>query len=111
MAKRLIDKKHLEYIASLPCLIHKAGFYTHSNSVQAHHLLKPYDGKRGMSLKAGDNNAIPLCYKHHAMLHTKFGNEFKFFEFFGLPATFGQIWARNYWENKTETSQDTELPF
>jgi len=113
MSKRFQDKKHLEYIASLPCLLCKAGFYSHSRGTQAHHLLKPADKKRGMSLKAGDDQVIPLCHHHHAMLHTKFGNEFKFFEHFGLPATFGQKWAKKLYDKKNcqDRLEDNDLPF
>jgi len=113
MAKRFQDKKHLEYIASLPCLLCKAGFYSHSRGVQVHHLLKPSDKKRGMSLKSGDDQVIPLCHHHHTMLHVKFGDEFKFFKNFGLPETFGQEWANKLYKkiDDTKTSDDDNLPF
>ena len=64
MSKRLTNRQHLEYVASLPCLICRAGYYVGSNNIQAHHLLKPWNGKRGMSLRAGDDNVIPLCFRH-----------------------------------------------
>ena len=78
MSNRFQDRKHLEWIRTLPCLICKAGYYSHSKEVQAHHLMKPYDGFRGMGLKANDRNAVPLCMHHHSMLHMKFGDEFQF---------------------------------
>ena len=90
MTKKYENSKHLAWIRTLPCLIQKAGYYTHSNSIQAHHLLKPWDGVRGLSLKANDKNAIPLCVMHHSELHIKYGDEFKFFENYGLPKTYGQ---------------------
>lgn len=112
MAKRYENRKHLEYVASLPCLISKAGYYSHSSTVQVHHLLKPYVGKRGMSLRSGDENVIPLCFKHHSMLHTKFGSESAFFAHFGLPADFGQYWARIYFEKRNaQIDNDSDLPF
>ena len=64
--------------------ISRADFYSCNGPIQVHHLLKPSDGKRGWSLKAGDNQVIPLCMYHHAHLHTKFGNEFKFLKFYGF---------------------------
>jgi len=49
-------------------------------TVDAHHLMKPWSGGRGMGMRAGDENAVPLCRSHHSELHTKYGNESKFFE-------------------------------
>lgn len=111
--KTFKDKDHLKWVTTLPCLLCKAGFYSHSNVVQAHHLLKPYDGVRGMSLKANDRNAIPLCVFHHSQLHTKFGNEFKFFASYGLPETFGQEWAKKLWEQRSmeDSIENDDLPF
>lgn len=113
-SKRYKDESHLKWIRTLPCLLCKAGYYSHSKEVQAHHLLKPYDGVRGMSLKANDRNAIPLCLHHHAQLHTKFGDEYKFFTSYGLPENFGQVWAKRLWEQKIfkdDTQEDNDLPF
>ena len=113
MSNRFQDRKHLEWIRTLPCLICKAGYYSHSKEVQAHHLMKPYDGFRGMGLKANDRNAIPLCYMHHSQLHIKFGDEFQFFANYGLPNTFGQDWAKRLWEKKSwdDDVKDNRLPF
>ena len=87
MSKRLTNQKHLMWVRTLPCFISRSGFLSCNGSIQAHHLLKPSDGKRGWSLKAGDDQVIPLCVFHHAQLHTKFGNEFKFFEHYGFKKT------------------------
>ena len=112
MAKRYQDKKHLKWVASLPCILCKAGYYSHSKHVQAHHLLKPYKGKRGMSLRSGDENVIHLCLHYHSQLHTKFGDEFKFFKHYGLPENFGQVWAKRLFEQKTyEDELEDDLPF
>lgn len=46
--------------------------------IQAHHLLKPVYSLRGMSLRAGDKDAIPLCVECHRKLHER-GNETKYF--------------------------------
>jgi len=111
--KTFKDSKHLAWIRTLPCLLCKAGYYSHSKEVQAHHLLKPYDGVRGMSLKANDRNAIPLCVHHHSQLHTKFGDEYKFFASYGLPINFGKDWAKKLWEKKSiiDEQEDNNLPF
>ena len=112
MSKRIVDKKHLEYVASLPCFIARAGFYSCNGPIQVHHLLKPSDGKRGWSLKAGDNQVIPLCMYHHAQLHTKFGSEPAFFAHYGLKADFGQKYAKELWFRSIAIAEnDDDLPF
>lgn len=109
---RYENRKHLEWVASLPCLLTKAGIYTHGGQIQVHHLLKPYDGVRGMSLRSNDKNVIPLCYHHHSLLHTKFGSEAAFFRHYGLPEDFGQTWAQAYFEfSQKQEQDDTDLPF
>ena len=50
-----------------------------TQSIEAHHLLKPWQGGRGMGMKAGDQNAVPLCATHHRELHHH-GDEFYYFE-------------------------------
>tara|TARA_R100001510_G_C7639058_1_gene196827 strand:+ start:1276 stop:1614 length:339 start_codon:yes stop_codon:yes gene_type:complete len=112
MSKRIVDKKHLEYVGSLPCFISKSGFMSCVGPIQVHHLLKPSDNKRGWSLKAGDNQVIPLCMFHHAQLHTKFGNEFKFLKHYGFKQNAAQEYAKTLWENKQDYYEiDDDLPF
>tara|TARA_Y100000592_G_scaffold98824_1_gene172966 strand:- start:2581 stop:2958 length:378 start_codon:yes stop_codon:yes gene_type:complete len=108
--KRYENRKYLEYVAQKPCCLTKAGVYSHSHGVQVHHLLKPWSGVRGMGLRAGDQNSIPLCFHHHQMLHTKFGSEAKFFKSFGLHEDFGQQEAKRLWEEYND-EVDTDLPF
>jgi len=56
-----------------------------------------------------------LCQFHHQELHTKFGDEFKFFKHYGLPKTFGQTSAQTYFETKEDLKppplEDNDLPF
>jgi hypothetical protein len=66
MTNRYSSKKHLEFVASKPCCMCGS-----MNVVQAHHLLKPWDGVRGIALKANDKNVIPLCMDHHTQLHKR----------------------------------------
>jgi hypothetical protein len=47
MAKRYANLKHIGYIREQDCMICKTDYF-----VEAHHLLKPWRGARGMSLKA-----------------------------------------------------------
>ena len=109
--KRYKDKKHLQWITTQPCAITKAGIYTHTNIIQAHHLLKPASKHRGTGLKAHDHEVIPLCTYHHHLLHTKFGNEHKFFEHYGLPKDFGVKLAEELFNKKCVRVEDDYLPF
>ena len=104
--KRFVDREHLEWVSTLPCCICGT-----KNQIQVHHLLKPYSGKRGVSMRAGDDNVIPLCFKHHTELHTKFGNEEKFFIHYGYIGSFGKDTAKNLYESKTIYLDDDDLPF
>ena len=46
---------------------------------------------------------------HHQELHTKFGDEFKFFKHYGMKETAGQEYAKELYENKD--LEDDDLPF
>lgn len=67
------SKKHLDYVRRLDCMICKTNY-----SVQAHHLLKPWKGQRGMGMKSSDYNVVPLCHTCHRELHDM-GDEHKYF--------------------------------
>ena len=64
--------------------------------IQAHHLMKPFYSSRGMGMRAGDKDIIPLCEKHHRNLHM-LGNEYKFFEMITNNARFGILSAQRIW--------------
>jgi len=93
MAKRYVNLKHLGYVRERPCMVCGT-----DHGIEAHHLLKPWRGSRGMSLKAGDENTIPLCHQHHRELHER-GNEESFFkEKLGRDDD-GRFMARLLWLN------------
>ena len=99
-SKKIKNKKHLMFVASLRCCLEKVDTFGCSHVIQAHHLLKPEYGVRGMGMKSSDNNAVPLCQNHHTLLHDKFGNEDEFWKSFGLSQDYGRgvakrIWARS----------------
>ena len=96
--KRYQNKKHLMWVAQKPCCLQSHFPALCSFNIQAHHLLKPYDGFRGVGLRANDKNVIPLCFKHHNALHKR-GNEFAFFEEMTGDPYFGQKVAQYLWEN------------
>ena len=48
----------MEFVANQNCSLHSHSSYPCSGGVQAHHLLKPWDGIRGMSIKSNDKNTI-----------------------------------------------------
>jgi len=118
VSKRIIDAKHLMWVRTLPCFIRSAGFYTHSEVVQAHHLLKPNKGfkdtNKRMGVKANDADVIPLCYYHHSLLHTKFGTEKKFFKYYGMKENAGQEYAKQLYagnQNWIDEEKEDDLPF
>ena len=92
------NKKHLMYVSSHECCLNLISPDICQGNVQAHHLLKPYDGVRGMGMRATDNNTIPLCYYHHSQLHNVHGNEDKFWKQYGLSEDFGRIQAKMFWD-------------
>lgn len=91
-------------------MIQRSGFMSCSGPTQVHHLLKPADGKRGWSLRAGDDQVVPLCMFHHAELHTKYGNEFKFFKHYGFKEDAGQVYAKELFDEECGENTD-DLPF
>ena len=117
MAKRILDAKHLMLVRTLPCFIRSAGFLSHSEVVQAHHLLKPNKGfkntNKRMGVKADDSDVIPLCYYHHALLHTKFGTEENFFKHYGMSADAGMKYAAKLYKGEQNwyDNNDSDLPF
>jgi|TARA_B110000977_G_C10915027_1_gene430802 hypothetical protein len=118
MSKRLVNQKHLMWVRTLPCFIRSAGFLTHSEAIQAHHLLKPNKGyketNKRMGVKSNDSDVIPLCYYHHSLLHTKFGTEENFFKHYGMSPDAGQKYAKQLYEgnqNWIDEDQEDDLPF
>ncbi len=93
--KPIRNRKHLEFVVSFRCILR--GWTACEGEIQAHHLLKPYYGHRGVGMRASDNNTVPLCYRHHAELH-KFGNEDEFWKSYGLNKTFGRHTAERLWD-------------
>lgn len=93
MAKRYVNLKHLAYVRTRPCMVCGT-----DQGIEAHHLMRPWRGARGMALKSGDENVVPLCAHHHRNLH-RIGNEEKFFlENLGRNDD-GQFMARLLWLN------------
>ena len=97
-AEKHKNKKHLIYVSLQQCCLNVVSEDWCNGNVQAHHLLKPFDGKRGMGMKASDKNVVPLCYYHHALLHDKNGDEDSFWIKFSLPEDFGRLKAKEFWE-------------
>tara|TARA_R100000149_G_C5841653_1_gene113454 strand:+ start:466 stop:777 length:312 start_codon:yes stop_codon:yes gene_type:complete len=103
MKKRYTNKKHLEHIHTLHCCVSNVDC---SGVIQAHHLLKPFDGVRGMGMKANDKNLVPLCLYHHTELH-RMGNEYEFsYKYFGLESQLKHIaqteWLRSPYYEQNE---------
>jgi len=69
--KRIRDIEHLEFVASLPCLI------CGRTPTQAHHLR--FAQPRALSSKPSDEWTVPLCLLHHRALHDA-GSEERWWE-------------------------------
>ena len=104
MKQNYKNKEHLSWVHEFPCSLRfKKDCF---GAVQAHHLLRPWDGVRGMGMKASDRNLVPLCQRHHIMLHKR-GNEQAFFEEMTGDADFGKNTAKEYWD-KSPHNDDEE---
>lgn len=55
------DSAYLDWIRSHPCAVDRCG----ESAIHAHHRT----GRKGMSQRAHDHQAMPLCWKHHRQLH------------------------------------------
>src|SRR5829696_3050808 len=64
--RRRRSKKHLEFVASQPCLV------CGRSPSDAHHL--GFTQPRALGRKVSDEFTVPLCRSHHRMLHAR-GNE------------------------------------
>ena len=60
MAKPVRNHKYLGWIRTLPCSVSGCKV----RRIEAHHT-----GPRGMSQRADDTTAIPLCWCHHEEFH------------------------------------------
>jgi len=61
------DPKHLDFIRSQPCALHGPEC---QGSIAPHHATFG----RGLSQRAHDHCAMPLCFKHHFELHAGIGH-------------------------------------
>lgn len=95
---RVKSKKHLIYISKMRCCLADVDFFGCTHNVQAHHLLKPFQGFRGMGMKSSDSNVVPLCQYHHHLIHDVFGDEDKFWKHFNLKEDYGRNLAEKLWQ-------------
>ena len=114
--KRFENREHLEMIASMQCMMRTFGCSKHEKGgccgpTQAHHLLKPWDGTRGMGMRSNDRNVIPLCQNHHSLLHTKYGSEKSFFTAYGMPENMGKKIAQSLYKTGVSSELDDNSPF
>tara|TARA_R110000787_G_scaffold48785_1_gene117201 strand:+ start:356 stop:754 length:399 start_codon:yes stop_codon:yes gene_type:complete len=108
---RFVNKEYLKYVSLKQCC------FKHSSCdgyTEVHHLLRPWIGERGMSLKADDRNVVPLCMKHHRELHTKHGTENNLCNQYdkkdGWLLNLSKEMYENY-ENYGDSSMTDDLPF
>jgi len=101
LTKLYKNKAHLGWVHDLGCCLRHANVAdalrpSCVGEIQAHHLLKPWEGFRGMGMKASDKNIIPLCFAHHQALHNR-GNESDFFRLCVGDSDFGKKVAQVIW--------------
>lgn len=79
---RVYDAAYLAYVRTLPCCV-----CGNDVAVEAHHprnvSLDPRHRYVGLSEKASDRWAVPLCSRHHRELHA-FGSEREFWASYGV---------------------------
>ena len=79
------SEAYLSYIRTLPCLVHRRP------GVEAHHYQRT--GDKGLSLKTGDEWAVPVCKLCHDAIHM-IGNEQSFWAIAGVDPV---AWAEKTW--------------
>jgi hypothetical protein len=94
----------MEWVSERDCCV---GFFNCEGSVQAHHLLKPWTGSRGLGMRADDRNVVPLCAKHHYELHFTYGNEARFFEHYLEDSEAGKKIAEDLWNDSPHFNEKT----
>lgn len=95
--KRFQSRKYLEYITSeFDCILFPYA-WCKRRPVQAHHLMKPFYSVRGMGLRAGDKDVVPLCSDCHRELHLN-GNEEKYFKLITDNENFGREKCQELWK-------------
>lgn len=65
--KPIRDPKYLAFIRTLPCCACKTTL-----NIVVHHF-----GRRGISIKAGDDKTVPLCWNCHKIVHDRGRKEFE----------------------------------
>jgi DNA recombination protein Rad52 len=96
--KRLRDRDHLQFVASLPCLI------CGRTPSQAHHLR--FAQPRSMGSKVSDEFTVPLCLLHHRALHDV-GSEEKWWVEQGIDA---KAEAGRLWQGRASGSPSDGVP-
>jgi hypothetical protein len=87
------DKKHLAFVAGLPCFV--CGYQ--GDGVVGHHLMTAQPRAKG--LKVSDEYVIPLCNEHHNGLHL-LGDETKFFNSHGFLLPEALWFAKGLWAGR-----------
>jgi DNA recombination protein Rad52 len=87
--KRIRDSEHLEYVATLPCLV------CGRVPSQAHHLR--FAQPRALGSKVSDEWVVPLCNLHHRALHDV-GNEEVWWRAHNIDAAAeaGRLWREQH---------------
>lgn len=107
MAKQYKNKAHMAWVHEFPCILSSILHKQCRGPIQAHHLLRPWSGSRGMGMKASDRNVVPMCMKHHFELHKR-GSEMDFFQEITGNSDFGKDAAKQYWANSPHNKDEKD---
>lgn len=109
---RYENLEYLKFVKREKCALHLWTRFGKSCSggIEVHHLLKPFIGPRGLSLKSDDRNCAPLCVAHHRELHN-LGSEKAICNRYMLEETYLQTFAMNLRNTYQELPEDDGLPF
>ena len=93
--RRVRDSEHLDYVATLPCLV------CGRSPSQAHHLR--FTQPRALGSKVSDEWVVPLCNLHHRALHDT-GNEEMWWKAHNVDAT---AEAQRLWVVRRPSSENS----
>lgn len=96
--RRIRDEEHLQFVATLPCLVCGRA------PSQAHHIR--FAQPRALGRKVSDEWAVPLCNMHHRALHDA-GNEAAWWSEQGIDA---RAEAERLWREHRSPADTTTAP-
>ena len=85
--ERLRSPRHLAWVRTQRCSVPGCD----NNDIQAHHVRKG----AGVGLKPADAGCAPLCFEHHAEIHSIGSRTFEIRHGVNLSAIAARLWAES----------------